>query len=80
MGFDVGVPDLALLDVGSRGRTETGMCSARRSAGMAPEKIDVKRAEDDKANAAKLAMLKELAKAAKPIGVETKEEPKKGKK
>ncbi|MEA3137418.1 MAG: hypothetical protein QOJ26_1500 [Thermoplasmata archaeon] len=43
-----------------------------------PEKIDVKRAEDDKA---KLAMLRELAKAAKPIGVEKKEEPKgKGKK
>ena len=49
--------------------------------GMAgPEKIDVKRAEDDKANAAKLAMLRELAKAAKPIGVEKKDEGKKGKK
>ncbi|HUR24739.1 MAG TPA: hypothetical protein VM327_01845 [Candidatus Thermoplasmatota archaeon] len=47
---------------------------------MAPEKVDVKRAEDDKANAAKLAMLKELAKAAKPIGVAKKDEPKKGKK
>lgn len=49
--------------------------------GMAgPEKIDVKRAEDDKANAAKLAMLRELAKAAKPIGVEKKDEPKASKK
>jgi hypothetical protein len=44
---------------------------------MAPEKIDVKRAEDDKA---KLAMLRELAKAAKPIGVEKKDDGKKGKK
>jgi hypothetical protein len=43
---------------------------------MAPEKIDVKRAEDDKA---KLAMLKELAKAAKPIG-EKKDEGTRGKK
>lgn len=42
-----------------------------------PEKIDVKRAEDDKA---KLAMLRELAKAAKPIGVETKDEGKAQKK
>lgn len=45
-----------------------------------PEKIDVRRAEDDKANAAKLAMLKELAKQAKPVGVEAKDEGKKGKK
>jgi hypothetical protein len=42
-----------------------------------PEKIDVRRAEDDKANAAKLAMLKELAKQAKPVGVEKKDERKK---
>jgi hypothetical protein len=42
-----------------------------------PEKVDVKRAADDKD---KLALLRELAKAAKPIGVEKKEEPKKGKK
>jgi hypothetical protein len=34
---------------------------------MAPEKIDVKRADQDKANAEKLRMLKELAKATKPI-------------
>ena len=32
-----------------------------------PEKIDVKRAENDKAMAAKIAMLKELAKMAKPV-------------
>ena len=42
-----------------------------------PEKVDVKRAEDDKA---KLAMLKELAKMSKPVGVEKKDEGKKGKK
>lgn len=42
-----------------------------------PEKLDVRRAEDDKA---KLAMLKELAKMAKPVGVEKKDEGKKGKK
>jgi hypothetical protein len=34
-----------------------------------PEKIDVKRAADDKA---KMALLKELAKQAKPVGVESK--------
>ncbi|MHB1260862.1 MAG: hypothetical protein ACYC2H_04015 [Thermoplasmatota archaeon] len=45
-----------------------------------PEKIDVRRAEDDKANAAKLAMLRELAKAAKPVGVEKKDEGKTQKK
>lgn len=45
-----------------------------------PEKIDVRRAEDDKANAAKLAMLRELAKAAKPVGVEKKDEGKAQKK
>lgn len=49
-----------------------------RSGFMAgPEKIDVKRAEDDKA---KMAMLRELAKAAKPIGVEKKESDKPAKK
>lgn len=42
-----------------------------------PDKVDVKRAADDKD---KLAMLRELAKAAKPIGVPAKEEGKKGKK
>ena len=41
-----------------------------------PEKIDVKRAADDKD---KMALLRELAKAAKPIG-EKKDEGKKGKK
>ena len=41
------------------------------------EKLDVKRAEDDKA---KLAMLKELAKMAKPVGVEKKDAGKAGKK
>jgi hypothetical protein len=37
--------------------------------GMAPgpEKVDVRRAQDDKAQAEKLRMLKELAKATKPI-------------
>lgn len=35
-----------------------------RLAGMAPEKVDVKRAGDDD----KMAMLRELAKMAKPIG------------
>lgn len=44
---------------------------------MAPEKMDVKRAENDKA---KLAMLRELAKKAKPIGVPLEDEPKKEKK
>lgn len=40
-----------------------------------PEKVDVKRAEADKD---KLAMLRELAKQAKPVGVEKKDdEPKK---
>lgn len=34
---------------------------------MAPEKLDVKRAADDKANAEKLRLLKELAKATKPV-------------
>lgn len=43
----------------------------------APEKVDVKRAADDKD---KMALLRELAKAAKPIGVEKKDEGKKGKK
>jgi hypothetical protein len=42
-----------------------------------PEKVDVKRAADDKA---KLAMLRELAKQAKPIGVEKKDEGKPAKK
>ena len=36
-----------------------------------PEKVDVKRADADKD---KLAMLRELAKQAKPIGVEKKDE------
>ncbi|MFA5944298.1 MAG: hypothetical protein WC876_07530 [Candidatus Thermoplasmatota archaeon] len=44
-----------------------------------PEKIDVKRAEDDKAMAAKIALLKELAKQAKPVGVEKKDAGTKGK-
>lgn len=39
-----------------------------------PEKLDVKRAADDKD---KMALLRELAKQAKPVGVEKKEEPKK---
>ena len=41
-----------------------------------PEKVDVKRAADDD----KMAMLRELAKQAKPVGVETKDAGKKGKK
>lgn len=46
---------------------------------MAPEKVDVKRADEDKANAEKLRLLKELAKQTKPVGVEKKDEGKKGK-
>lgn len=34
---------------------------------MAPEKVDVKRADQDKANSEKLRLLKELAKQTKPI-------------
>jgi hypothetical protein len=45
---------------------------------MAPEKIDVRRADEDKANAEKMRLLKELAKQARPVGVETKDEGKKG--
>lgn len=57
------------------------MSGGLASRGMAgPEKIDVRRAEDDKASAAKLAMLRELAKAAKPVGVERKDEGKAQKK
>jgi hypothetical protein len=36
-------------------------------AGMAPEKIDVKRADQDRANAEKIRLLKELAKQTKPV-------------
>ena len=36
-----------------------------------PEKVDVKRAADDKD---KMALLRELAKQAKPVGVEKKDE------
>ena len=39
--------------------------------GAMPEKVDVKRAADDKD---KMALLRELAKQAKPVGVEKKEE------
>lgn len=44
--------------------------------GMAPEKIDVKKAADDD----KMAMLRELAKQAKPVGVPKKDEGKPAKK
>jgi hypothetical protein len=39
-----------------------------------PEKIDVRRAADDKAAAEKLALLKELAKQSKPVDVESDDE------
>lgn len=53
------------------------MCWAAAGAGMpGPDKVDVKRAADDD----KMAMLRELAKQAKPIGVEKKDEGKASKK
>ncbi len=45
-----------------------------------PEKVDVKRADNDKAAADKMALLKELAKMSKPLGVEKKDDGKVGKK
>lgn len=45
--------------------------------GAMPEKLDVKRAADDKD---KMALLRELAKQAKPVGVEAKDDGKAAKK
>ena len=47
-----------------------GACAMPGPMAAGPEKVDVRRAEDDKA---KMALLKELAKQAKPVGVESKD-------
>lgn len=53
------------------GASGTDIKAPRESLDMAPEKaperLDVRRAADDKGNAEKMRLLKELAKATKPV-------------